>query len=363
MKKTKIIVPALAMLLLGTAASVTGTVAWFSMNTSVTVTGMEVKTKVSSNLLIAGDTLDSTAKKSDNLFEAGLIQSVKGYLEPVSSVNGTSFFYTLNARANGSKIDGNYVQYDSEAAADNTTTYANKFSEDYGVAKSTVTAFASPKEAAEAYVDYVFQLKAVATEANSYINLKKLYLVDGNSKDTSKAHRIALFVEDVTGGTATAGPGTLRSIFTEAGATNFTADNAVASTTALGAVTYNGYSGDTTLATISAVGAKYYKVVVRMWLEGEDTTCYNDMFLPLTNSWKLDLELNLSTTNTEKAANISKLWYAQVETAHYYYDGTNVYTAASSEDALEKAKKGEDGSAIASAAAAVQTAFGYTPAP
>ena len=53
MKKTKIIIPALGMLLLSTAASVSGTVAWFSMNASVTVTGMTVTTKVSSNLQIA----------------------------------------------------------------------------------------------------------------------------------------------------------------------------------------------------------------------------------------------------------------------------------------------------------------------
>lgn len=45
MKKTKIIIPAIGMLLLSTAASITGTVAWFSMNTTVTATGMQVKAK------------------------------------------------------------------------------------------------------------------------------------------------------------------------------------------------------------------------------------------------------------------------------------------------------------------------------
>ena len=45
MKKTKIIIPALGMLLLSTAASVTGTVAWFSANNSVSATGMTVAAK------------------------------------------------------------------------------------------------------------------------------------------------------------------------------------------------------------------------------------------------------------------------------------------------------------------------------
>ena len=45
MKKTKIIIPALGLLLLSTAASVTGTVAWFAMNSTVSATGMSVKAK------------------------------------------------------------------------------------------------------------------------------------------------------------------------------------------------------------------------------------------------------------------------------------------------------------------------------
>jgi len=45
MKKTKIIIPAIGMLLLSTAASITGTVAWFSMNTTVAATGMTIKAK------------------------------------------------------------------------------------------------------------------------------------------------------------------------------------------------------------------------------------------------------------------------------------------------------------------------------
>lgn len=45
MKKTKLIIPAIGMLLLSTAASITGTVAWFSMNTQVAATGMTIKAK------------------------------------------------------------------------------------------------------------------------------------------------------------------------------------------------------------------------------------------------------------------------------------------------------------------------------
>ena len=350
MKKTKIIIPALGLLLLSTAASVTGTVAWFSANAKVAVTGMQVKTKVSSNLLIAADTLDSTAKKADSNFGSSLNQSVKGYLEPVSSVNGTSFFYTLNAKANGAKESGDYLEYNAATAASDTTTYANKFSEDYGVSKATVETFVGSEGPASAYVDYVFQVKAVATEA-SYINMKKLFLVDGNPKDQSVAHRVAVFTEDITAGTATAAPGTKQVIYTVSGADNQTSGKAVNSTTTVDTVSYNTYA-NTTLATISEAGTKYYKVVVRMWLEGEDTTCYNDMFLALTNSWSLDLDLALETSTASIANNISKLWTGKVSTTDYWYDGTSVYTS------LEDAKAGTNGTAKASAAEAVKTLFG-----
>ena len=64
MKKTKIIVPALGMLLLSTAASVTGTVAWFSANSQVTATGMTVSAKSDSKLLVInfGESFDASGE-------------------------------------------------------------------------------------------------------------------------------------------------------------------------------------------------------------------------------------------------------------------------------------------------------------
>ena len=53
MKKTKIVIPALGLLLLSTAASVTGTVAWFSSINTVTASTMTIKATVGANLYIA----------------------------------------------------------------------------------------------------------------------------------------------------------------------------------------------------------------------------------------------------------------------------------------------------------------------
>lgn len=72
MKKTKVIIPALGILLLSTAASVTGTVAWFSMNDTVTASGMSITSKSDAAFLLiqagehtAGE-VQAAKKTSDN---------------------------------------------------------------------------------------------------------------------------------------------------------------------------------------------------------------------------------------------------------------------------------------------------------
>ena len=61
MKKTKVIIPALGMLLLSTAASVTGTVAWFAANATVNANGMAITAKTDSEFLVISKTSTLTA--------------------------------------------------------------------------------------------------------------------------------------------------------------------------------------------------------------------------------------------------------------------------------------------------------------
>lgn len=90
MKKTKIIIPALAMLLLGTAASVTGTVAWFSMNDTVTATGMKVTAKSDAAfLLISAGEKDAAGVQSDKLTTA-TAKNASAQLFPVANENITN---------------------------------------------------------------------------------------------------------------------------------------------------------------------------------------------------------------------------------------------------------------------------------
>ena len=293
MKKTKIIVPALGLLLLSTAASVSGTVAWFSANATVNVSGMSVTTKVSGNLLIANDTLDSTAKKADSNFGSALVQNVSGVLEPVSTINGSSFFYTTNAKANGDAETDVYKAYNQST-----------FRTDYGV------------NTAVGYVDYVFQLKAINPENSSaevrLTNLELTYTKADAEVDESTAYRVAVSVEDITSAAPSGNiKTTVDGIYapstaanqSDADSKNF-AINATNAAPVQLAVTGNKYNNLSKLGDVPAQSTSYFKVIARLYLEGEDTTCTNDTFLELTGSWALNLSVSMdgSTANVNELA-------------------------------------------------------------
>lgn len=296
MKKTKIIVPALAMLLLGTAASVTGTVAWFSVSTTANVTGMTVKTKVQSNMLIAGDTIGSTAKLADENFSGQpLVQEVSDILEPASTSNAINYFYTVDAKADGSaKALDAFVAYNASTAATDTTNYLNKFSEDYGLKKTDANALISGKQGAVAYVEYVYQLKVVNTSTNaSYINLKTLelsYTQADSESDDEHAFRVAIFCQSADSTISALAAGDKVGTWKPTAGADFNS-KVVSGTNTLADSAY--VSSATSIATVAASSTHYYKIVARMWIEGQDNSCKNDTFAALTGEWALEMELEL----------------------------------------------------------------------
>lgn len=371
MKKTKIVVPALAVLLLSTAASVSGTVAWFSMNTAINVTGMTVTTKVSSNLQIAETNADA------NFSNENLQQARNGILEPASTVNGKAFFYTTDAKSNGDARQDVYSAY-SEAAdlGDDPSTpetettfdrnalanvpaakthYDAAFNGAYGINTPSITGAGtneSPyvQNVYYGYIDYAFYLKAYLNNSE-YIALTACNMqYDGGSLNNEHAWRVAFFAHEVDlnvnedNDATTAAQGSLVSILDFAKSKNqneVTGEVLAASESAIGGSTYfidpeltqtaataipdgkttyykasaeNGspkavsatnaaptavtYGTEAkitpTFANNATSGSKVYKVVVRLWLEGEDATCRTDTFATLTDSWTLDLGFKLT---------------------------------------------------------------------
>jgi len=360
----KKLLPAIGMLAISATMLATSTYAWFTMSKEVQVTGMEVKTTVGSNLLISTDNMDA------NYTSQTLSQTRKALLEPTSTINGVTgtYYYTVNAKANGDAVVDAYDLYaeDAATAVKNATAgkpnYDIDFNNAYKLGSSGTFTAANiamtddANGAAYGYIDYTFYLKATsngtASTNNQELRMTKCDLdYAGGALDSDgdvgkvngpdRAWRVAVFAQDITatkpgtGRVATdvaASASNQKGLLSIDGAAYQTVsegkNQAVSGDKALGDVVNNGTSG-VILDKISANNViKYYKVTVRLWLEGEDKTCTSETYAALTNKYKLDLAFELADgnaggiTDTAAVTNItSNTWAPTTNPANKVFTG------------------------------------------
>jgi hypothetical protein len=311
----KKLLPAAMMLAVSASMLGTSTYAWFTMNKEVTVTGMQMRTTVGSNLLISETNADASSYRND------LNQLRACTLEPSSTIDGINYYWTStsNVDAAGDALSNSYTLYEENDGDNWNHTIAAKDLYDAGF--NTNYGFTEPAATYEGvsygYVDYTFYLKAVNTEATAQnIKLTKLNFLyngaapqdgDPSTEVTDKAWRVALIAKTASLGSD---PGAIAasdvvSIFTIDGAQNFefTAANgdtprkekAIGGTSNAAASLSYGDSKDSynvagEWGNIASGAEAYYKVVVRLWLEGEDTTCTNQTYALLKSDYTLDLK-------------------------------------------------------------------------
>lgn len=319
---------AIVMLLVAAIALTGSTFAWFAINNTVTATGMSITTSTSNNLFIKDIAADATSVTDDG-FTTSRSGEINALLEPVSTVDGENFFYTSthNVVGNGDAETDTYIDYATTGlgAATDSTNFANAFSENYEVTKTLAA------DGAKGYVDYVLCLKAVnAKSVPYYINMTSLVLAYVNKTDSGdKAYRVAVFTEKGTttdtGATFPATPApTLLSILAPTNSAEFTDGYAVSAIDSA-PTAINSAMDDAVAITVAANSTEYYRVTVRMWLEGEDTTCNNTTFADLDSSWNLILRFDLQDTTGGVTA-MQKMATQTANSVTYYYDGTNYYT-------------------------------------
>lgn len=114
MKKTKIIVPALGVLLLSTAASVTGTVAWFSMNNYVTAEGMNVKAKAENGIVISNAADGVSWKDSASSLHTSTLE-----VKPTSTATAATWVHSTSNDAADENTGNDYALLTT--AVDSTT--------------------------------------------------------------------------------------------------------------------------------------------------------------------------------------------------------------------------------------------------
>lgn len=320
------LLPAAGMLAVSASMLATSTYAWFTMNKEVVVTGMQMRTTVGSNLLISETNANAAS------YQNNLNQLRECTLEPASTNNGINFFWTptSNVDAAGAAKSLIYTAYNEDTGwtgtpAEHTNAAKVAYDDDFNLTYGFNAPTKSYEGVAYGYLDYTFYLKAVNTEATAQdIKLTRLNFLYNGADPTNtggvvdKAWRVALMAKETTLGTTTDNPGVndVVSIFTIDGAHNFTTEAASGSTpqkdSAIGtanaaaqALSYGSAWNENTAVDyynkagewggMAAGAEKYYKVVVRMWLEGEDTTCTNQTYATLKSDYTLDLKFEFST--------------------------------------------------------------------
>ena len=292
---------AAASLLLSVVMLSSSTYAWFTINKEASVENINMKVTTSSNLLI------SETNTSDSTFVEKLTTSRYALLEPTSTVDGINYYYTLDGAADGHKIhgpdtDNPYAKYNEGTALTKEDTYAFKtnfdsdFNSAYGIASANPTTL-DKYLTAYGYVDYTFYLKGVTTAANTQIVMDKCNLLYNGAVVEEKAWRAALLVQETTQGTEPTSAGTLQTIIGLDGAENQTANKAVNSTTTVDTISKAGNNA-IVASNIPANSTKYYKVVIRVWIEGEDKTCTTEVFGTKTEEYTMELDFSIKTGAT-----------------------------------------------------------------
>ena len=251
MKKTKVIIPALGILLLSTAASVTGTVAWFTTNNSVTASTMTIKANVTGNLFIAeGSNVELDSIKSTSVVFEEAQQDLA--LTPVDVNQGTGVATVSVPGENGYTTA---PTIDTAGTADQSKL----------VQKGTVSPISADGISGFALASYV-SIANKQTVAASF-GLKPSVALTVNAEMDNLAGAIRGGI--VIGTSATDGK------FYESENCSYTEGQGTAS------LTWTNFPGST--ATTKLTDNVAYSVALVLWYEGDDADCFVNNALHLAN--------------------------------------------------------------------------------
>ena len=264
MKKTKVIIPAMGLLLLSTAASITGTVAWFSVNTTVTANGMSVKAKAQEGIAI------SNAADGTYNFTAASAKSTVAELYPASTIDFDPFLTSVSTNPGQANTQ---QAYSTGAAWVNNSTEAHYVVHNFYIRSSSASALSIGS----------LDIKSVDAKVGGAAAAQEL----------SKSLRVGVQFEDssnvyiygpVTGFTTTV------SVQKAAGAYSAAAADREDVTALAG----NVESNDTAVTSLPARTANGLAVSVYVWFEGEDAACISNN-LPVSTE-QLDIAITFGFT-------------------------------------------------------------------
>ena len=303
MKKTKVIIPALGLLVLSTAASVSGTVAWFSVNNSVSATGMQVQAKAEAGLLISADNYASSWADSD----ASVLTTSVG-LVPTSTSNLETWYHaTSTSASNWEASNAGYSTLGTTAGEGVTVVTTENLleSETQGTPVANLTYHNDNVAGYQAANDTAYYLMtrfylkssgdAIAVNGTQkWLKISKLTL---SGVTGSGALDAALRVGVKIGSHVK-----ILAPFAAATATYPVGPSETSTTAYLGTLASNGNyapnvdTGLTGSETIPAASATPLNVDIYLWYEGEDHNCISNNYAQTIDTLSVSLEFSLTET-------------------------------------------------------------------
>lgn len=268
MKTMKKLIPALAMLLVSAVLLGTSTFAWFSMNTSVKATGMQVQAKAEAGLVIsndAGGTYDATAASA---------KSTVAQLYPGSTKDLSTWLHSVSTNPASANTQQSYTTGSAWAADPG---YGNYVVHDFYIRSS------SAEELTITSLD-VTSVTATVSSASPANNLSKALRV-GVKFDGSSNIKI---YAPVTGFTTTV------SVQNEAGAYSSESSARTDVTAVNGSTLFN----DTSVTSLPNNTQQGKHVYVYVWFEGEDAACISNNIIASLETLSIEVTFAYNTPST-----------------------------------------------------------------
>ncbi len=308
------LIPALAMLLIATTLVSTATFAWFSMNTQVSATNMQVRAVAEKGLLIneintySDTNWDEVATANQTANDSAVL------LYPASTADGATWYHAASKKSNdaasaasGAKsglLIGNYE--DLAARNDNTglvNITAMTSTATAGTAAAKETKGDTATSEAGYYVHYTYYLKSagaaigLGTNAGDMnVRIKSVTattIADPLSNNGTPANSAALDPAIRVGIKLNS------AFYIYAPVTGYTATYYVAAGTTATTPTAGSTATNTDLATLPSTGTNGTPVDVFIWYEGEDAACKSDNATAVTlDNIKIDIVFALEQVPT-----------------------------------------------------------------
>jgi hypothetical protein len=276
------IVSAAAMLAVSASMLATSTYAWFAMNTTVSVNGMELKAKAEKGIVITNETpattgwKESVAASHNGTYTPDSGSATSLAVRPTSTADGAVWYHNISNDIDNAQAGQAVATYTTLSTSVDATTGAGYVDDD------TVSGY-DPSADSNYYLKNTFYIKSSQAEAitSNVLQVKSCSATAGSgSADLDKALRVAVVVG---GNTYIFNPLTGTETYTVAGSTSVTANPGTAAVD----------TGITTIPNNTATTSNAVKIDVYLYFEGEDANCKSTNLTATLDTVNVELSFGL----------------------------------------------------------------------